>query len=42
MMEIELDVERTLVGDRILSIVEPRPSVGTAYGGIEEVLGGRA
>ena len=41
-MEIEQEEERILVGDELMSLVEPRPSLGAAYGGIEEVLGGEA
>ena len=43
MVEIEQEEERSLVGDELISsLVEPRPSIGTTYGGIEEVLGGSA
>lgn len=41
MVEIEQDDERSLVGEEVLALVEPRPSIMT-YGGIEEVLDGRA
>ncbi|KAF2161833.1 hypothetical protein M409DRAFT_27889 [Zasmidium cellare ATCC 36951] len=39
-VELEQEEERSLVGDELMSLVEPRPSLGLAYGGIEEVLGG--
>lgn len=33
-------MERTLFDDALVGLVEPRPSVGPALGGIEEVLCG--
>lgn len=41
MVELEQEEERSMMGDEVLSLVEPRPRSGAAYGGIEEVLCGR-
>lgn len=41
-LEVEQEEERTLVSQSLMSLVEPRPNVGPACGGIEEILGGRA
>lgn len=41
-MELEQEDERNLVGAGVIeNIVEPRPSLGMVYGGIEEILEGR-
>ena len=44
-MEMELEEERSFFADELVAVVEPRPDVGKALGGIgigiEEVLEGR-
>ncbi|CAK4032348.1 Hypothetical predicted protein [Lecanosticta acicola] len=42
MVEVEQEEERTLVNDFLISLVEPRPSIGPACGSIEAVLDGSA
>ena len=41
LMELELEEERRLCGDELLDLVEPRPALGCAAAGFEEVLFGR-
>lgn len=41
MVEIEQEEERTCIADELVGLVEPRPEVGIALGGIEEVFEGR-
>lgn len=40
-VEIEIEQERVEFDGKLVGLVEPRPWVGTALGGIEEVLGGK-
>jgi hypothetical protein len=41
MVEVEQEEERSAFADELVSLVEPRPYVGTSLGGIQEVLEGR-
>ncbi|KAK8196718.1 hypothetical protein M8818_006885 [Zalaria obscura] len=40
-VELEQEEERRLCNDELLDLIEPRPSLGPAHGGIEDVLFGR-
>lgn len=42
MAEMEQQEERERIGGELLTLIEPRPGVGVALGGIEEVLEGQA
>ena len=41
MVEVEQEEERNIFADELVSLVEPRPHVGSSLGGIQEVLEGR-
>ncbi|GAB7355755.1 hypothetical protein MBLNU459_g6443t2 [Dothideomycetes sp. NU459] len=40
-MELEIEEERLSAPEELISLIEPRPAVGPAVGGIEDMLFGR-